>query len=144
MRQVSSANILLVEDNPGDAKLLMSLCQLEGFAGKFHWVTDGEAALNFLFRRTGHESVPRPDLVLLDLNLPRVHGREVLAEIQRDVAVRAIPVIVMSTSSNENDLRTSLALNASAFVTKPKDLSEYDVLVRRLIREDLPRALQRH
>ncbi|WP_216908648.1 response regulator [Nocardia noduli] len=117
--------ILLVEDDPGD-----ELMTLEAFADNthdstVHVVRDGEQALDFLFRRGEYSQAPRPDLVLLDLNLPKYSGRQVLARIRAEEDLADLPVIILTTSSSEDDIMSSYRLFANAYVTKPVDLDQF-------------------
>ncbi len=122
--------ILLVEDSPGDVRLTQEVLRDARIANELHVVGDGEKAMAFL-RRTGpHAGGPRPDLVLLDLNLPRKDGREVLAEMSEDEDLRTVPVIVLTTSAAEQDILRSYQLAANAYVTKPIDLDEFITVVR--------------
>lgn len=122
--------VLLVEDNPGDARLTREALREARAAVRLSVVSDGEEALAFLRRQGPHASAPQPDLVLLDLNLPRMTGREVLAAVRADPALRGLPVIVMTTSRAERDVRDCYELGASCYVVKPVDLDEFLRLVR--------------
>jgi chemotaxis family two-component system response regulator Rcp1 len=116
-------DILLVEDNPGDADLAREALSTGKLHNALHVVGDGEEAMAFL-RRTGkHAGAPRPDLVLLDLNLPRKDGREVLAEIKADPDLKRIPVVILTISKDEEDILKSYNLHADCFITKPLDLT---------------------
>jgi CheY-like chemotaxis protein len=122
--------ILLVEDNPGDVRLTQ-----ESFReGKMHvhlnLAADGEEALAVLRRTGAHAAAARPDLILLDLNLPRMSGREVLAEIKADEGLRRIPVVVLTSSREEQDVLASYDLNANCYITKPVDLEQFIRVVR--------------
>ncbi|MGA2724898.1 MAG: response regulator [Bryobacteraceae bacterium] len=118
-------DILLIEDNRGDARLAQEALRDGKFRIGFHHVWDGEEAMDFL-RRTGkHAGAPRPDLVLLDLNLPRLDGREVLAEIKADASLRSIPVVVLTTSSAEQDVFHSYDLHANCYITKPVTMVDF-------------------
>ncbi|WP_331766692.1 response regulator [Embleya sp. NBC_00896] len=123
--------VLLVEDDPGDVLLTR-----EAFEGKIgntlHVVGDGVEALDFLYRRGGHGDAPRPDLILLDLNLPRCDGREVLESIKSDPELRRIPVVVLTTSSAEEDILRSYDLHANAYITKPVDVDGFVAAIRRI------------
>jgi len=122
--------ILLVEDSPGDVRLTQEVLRDAKIANELHVVGDGETAMAFL-RQTGEYAVqPRPDLVLLDLNLPRKDGREVLAEMSEDDILHAVPVIVLTTSAAEQDILRSYQLSANAYITKPIDLNEFITVVR--------------
>jgi two-component system, chemotaxis family, response regulator Rcp1 len=119
-----------VEDSPGDVRLTQEVLREAKIANDLHVVGDGEQAMAFLRRKGSHTEAPRPDLVLLDLNLPRKDGREVLAEISDDDALRTIPVIVLTTSAAEQDILRSYQLSANAYITKPIDLNEFMSVVR--------------
>jgi two-component system, chemotaxis family, response regulator Rcp1 len=119
-----------VEDSPGDVRLTQEVLREAKIANDLHVVGDGEQAMAFLRRKGTHTEAPRPDLVLLDLNLPRKDGREVLAEISDDDALRTIPVIVLTTSAAEQDISRSYQLSANAYITKPIDLNEFMSVVR--------------
>ena len=114
--------ILLVEDNPGDVRLMREALKEGGFVKRLNIVKDGEQALAFLRRQSPYEGVALPALVLLDLNLPRKNGREVLAEIKSDRSLRHIPVFVVSTSTREEDITAAYDLHANCYIPKPIDL----------------------
>jgi two-component system, chemotaxis family, response regulator Rcp1 len=123
--------ILLVEDSPGDANLTREALRGARVANELVVVTDGEAAMDYLRRRGAYADVTGVDLVLLDLNLPKKDGREVLAEIKSDPALKRLPVIVLTTSSHERDVLASYDLHANAYVTKPVAFTEFiDALAR--------------
>jgi CheY-like chemotaxis protein len=117
--------ILLVEDNPGDVRLTREALRESGMRNHLSVARDGSEALAFLYRRGAYSGAPRPDLVLLDLNLPSTNGREVLAEIKRDDELKAIPVIVLTTSADHRDIADSYALHANAYVVKPVDFEAF-------------------
>ena len=118
-------DILLVEDNAGDARLAQEALRDGQFRNAFHHVWDGEEAMAFL-RRTGkYAAAPRPGLILLDLNLPRMNGSEVLAEIKRNDSLKSIPVVILTTSSAERDILRSYKLHANCYVTKPVTMVEF-------------------
>ncbi|HEY0972821.1 MAG TPA: response regulator [Gemmatimonadales bacterium] len=121
--------ILLVEDNRADAELTREALTESKVLSRLHVVRDGVQALAFLRREAGHEDAPRPDLILLDLNLPRKDGRTVLAEIKRDPALRLIPVVVLTSSEAEQDIARAYELNANCYVTKPVDLEQFLTIV---------------
>jgi DNA-binding response OmpR family regulator len=129
--------VLLVEDNPADATMLTTLFEMQGFDGALHWVKDGEEALDFLLRRGEHREAPTPHLVLLDLNLPRVPGLDVLRAVRKSPLAQDTRVVVLTTSSSEPDRKASAELGAAAFLTKPPDLDEYEKLVRRILDVEL-------
>jgi CheY-like chemotaxis protein len=122
--------ILLVEDSPGDVRLTQEVLRDAKIANDLYVVGDGEVAMAFLRREGEHADAPRPDLVLLDLNLPRKDGREVLVEISEDADLRTVPVIVLTTSAAEQDILRSYRLSANAYITKPIDLNEFITVVR--------------
>ena len=122
--------ILLVEDSPGDIRLTREVLRDAKIANELHIVGDGEEAMRFLRRQGAFDGVPRPDLILLDLNLPRKDGREVLAELKEDPDLHLIPVIVLTTSAAEQDVLRSYDLNAACYITKPIDLDEFISVVR--------------
>lgn len=122
--------ILLVEDNPGDARLAVEALKESKVHNNLHHVWDGVEAMRFLRRQEEHAGVPPPDLILLDLNLPRKDGREVLAEIKEDPGLKAVPVVVLTTSAAERDLVKSYDLHANAYVVKPIDLERFIEIVQ--------------
>jgi two-component system, chemotaxis family, response regulator Rcp1 len=125
-----AVEILLVEDNPGDVRLAregLSECKIRN---NLHVVDDGVKAMAFLRREGEYANVPRPDLVLLDLNLPRKDGREVLREVKDDVSLKTIPVVVLTTSKAEADILKSYSLHANCYVTKPLGLQQFLDVVR--------------
>ena len=122
--------ILLVEDNPGDARLAKEALKEAKVHNNLNVAKDGEEALEFLHRRGRHQEAPRPDLILLDLNLPRKDGREVLAEIKAHDSIKRIPVVVLTTSEAEEDVLKAYNLNANCYVTKPVDLDQFIKVVK--------------
>ncbi|QLG28210.1 response regulator [Halorarum halophilum] len=123
-------DILLVEDNPGDVRLTKEAFTGARINNTMHVVTDGEAALDFLHQRGEHESAPRPKLVLLDLNLPKVDGLEVLEAVKDDPDLTSIPVIILTSSEAEEDIVRSYELHTNAYLTKPINPDEFMELVR--------------
>ncbi len=119
------AKILLVEDNPGDVDLVREAIEHNKVCNELYVAVDGVEALAFLRRQEPFTDAPRPDLILLDLNLPRKDGREVLAEIKADEQLRRIPVVVLTTSKQEEDILKVYNLNANCYVTKPLDLDQF-------------------
>jgi len=117
--------ILLVEDNPGDVRLTKEALHEGKVYSNLHWAKDGVEALEFLRRGGAYREAPRPDIVLLDLNLPKKDGREVLASIKGDPQLKRIPVVILTTSSAEEDVYRSYNLNANCYVTKPVDLDKF-------------------
>ena len=126
--------ILLVEDNPGDHRLTKEALHEGKVYNNLHWVQDGVEALDFLKRRGKHAKAPRPDIILLDLNLPKKDGRQVLSEIKQDQSLRAIPVVILTTSAAEEDVLRSYDLHANCYVTKPVDLEKFIVVVQSIDR----------
>jgi CheY-like chemotaxis protein len=124
--------ILLVEDDPGDVLITTEALEQSKLANNLHTVENGEEAVSFLRREGSYADAVRPDLVLLDLNLPRRDGREVLAEIKDDPELRRIPVVVLTTSSAEEDVLRSYDLHANAYVTKPVDFDNFVKVVRQV------------
>ena len=120
-----SFEILLVEDDPGDAELVKIALREGKIVCHVNHVRDGVEAMAFLRREGRHERAPRPDLVLLDLNMPKKSGREVLKEIKSDEAYRSIPVVVLTTSDFERDIEGSYQLGANSFITKPVDVDQF-------------------
>jgi two-component system, chemotaxis family, response regulator Rcp1 len=127
---VKPIGILLVEDNPGDADLAREALDGSKFNNDLHVVDDGEKAMAFLRREGPYADMPRPDLILLDLNLPRKDGRQVLAEIKADDYLRRIPVVILTTSKAEEDVIKSYNLHANCYITKPIDLNQFLNVVR--------------
>jgi CheY-like chemotaxis protein len=122
--------ILLVEDNPGDVRLTVEALKEGKVRNRLHVAADGVEALAFLRREGKHAGAPRPDVVFLDLNLPRKDGRQVLAEIKADIDLRTIPVVVLTTSSSEQDILRSYDLHANCYITKPVDLEQFIAVVK--------------
>jgi CheY-like chemotaxis protein len=122
--------ILLVEDNLGDARLTREALKEGKVYSTLRWVKDGVEALDFLHRRGKHKGAPRPDIILLDLNLPKKDGREVLEEIKADKTLMRIPVVILTTSKAEEDVLRTYALHANCYVTKPVDLEQFIKVVK--------------
>ena len=125
-------DVLLVEDDPGDVYLIREAFAHNKIHNALHVVSDGVAALDFLRRRGAYPEAPRPDLVLLDLNLPLKDGREILAEIKADEDLRTIPIVVLTTSEADEDIARSYDLGANAYVTKPVDFDRFIEVVRKI------------
>ena len=130
MPNTEPIEILLVEDNPGDARLAQEALKESKVHNNLHHVVDGVEAMAFLRRQEEYAGVPPPDLILLDLNLPRKDGREVLAEVKEDPDLRLIPIVVLTTSEAERDLIRSYDLHANAYVVKPIDLDRFIEIVQ--------------
>jgi CheY-like chemotaxis protein len=124
--------VLLVEDDPGDVLMTREAFDDNKVANQLYVVNDGEAALEFLRKQGEYADMPTPDLVLLDLNLPRVDGRQVLAEVKADPLLRQIPIVVLTTSEAEEDVLRSYDLHANAYVTKPVDFERFIEIVRKI------------
>ena len=118
-------DILLVEDNPGDIDLVREGFGEEWFASRVHVVSDGVEAMRFVRREGRYADMPRPDLVILDLNLPRKDGRQVLEELKADTGLRAIPVVILTSSRAEDDVAGAYDRHANCYVTKPMDFDRY-------------------
>jgi CheY-like chemotaxis protein len=125
-------DVLLVEDDPGDALMTQEAFEHHKIRNQLHVVRDGIEALQFLRHEEPYEDAPRPGLILLDLNLPKMDGREVLAEIKADETLRPIPVVVLTTSEAEEDILRSYNLHANAYVTKPVDFDRFIEVVRQI------------
>lgn len=125
-------DVLLVEDDPGDTLMIREAFEHNKVRNSLTCVTDGVEAMRYLHREGDYADAPRPDLVLLDLNLPRKDGREVLAEIKDDEDLRSIPVVVLTTSQAEEDVLRSYQLHANAYVTKPVDFDRFIAVVRQI------------
>jgi two-component system, chemotaxis family, response regulator Rcp1 len=124
--------ILLVEDNPGDIRLTQEAFKDVKLRNTLHVVRDGVEAMRFLRREGEYANVPRPDIILLDLNLPRKDGREVLEEIKQDDVLKRIPVVVLTTSNDESDILASYNLHANCYITKPVDLNRFIQIVKNI------------
>lgn len=126
----STVEILLVDDSTGDVRLAQEALKDAKVVNKIHVASDGVEALAFLRREGQYTDAPRPDLILLDLNMPRMDGREVLVEIKKDPSLRRIPVVVLTTSDAEQDVLKTYDLHANCYVTKPIDLEQFITVVR--------------
>lgn len=125
-----SLHVLLVEDNEGDVRLIKEAFSESKIDKKFAVAKDGEEALNYLYKRGDYANTQRPDIILLDINLPRKNGFEVLEKIKSDPDLKRIPVIMLSSSSSEDHVTKSYDLNANCYVTKPVDFDEYTEAVK--------------
>lgn len=123
-------HILLVEDNEGDIVLTLEALQEGKLCNRISTVRDGEQALDFLYRRGNYVDAETPDLILLDINLPRIDGKEVLKVIKHDPDLRSIPVVVLTTSESENDIHESYRNHANCYITKPVDLDKFMEVVK--------------
>jgi two-component system, chemotaxis family, response regulator Rcp1 len=124
--------ILLVEDNPADVVLTRDALAASKIANTVHIVEDGVEAMAFLRRQGAYADRPRPDIVLLDLNLPRKNGLEVLAEMKADEELKVIPVVILTVSSDEDDILGAYGLHANCYITKPVGLRQFEEIVRRI------------
>lgn len=124
-RHVKPVEILLVEDNPADVRLIQEAFRDAKIVNAFHVVWDGEEALEFLRREGRHKAAAKVELILLDLNLPKKDGREVLAEIKKDSELKRIPVVVLTTSDDERDVFKAYDLHVNAYIKKPVDLEQF-------------------
>ena len=125
-------DVLLIEDDPGDELITREAFEHNKIKNTLHVARDGEEGLDFLYRRGPYEGAPRPDLVLLDPNLPKYDGRQLLETIKSDPDLSLIPVVVLTTSSAEEDILRSYKLHANAYVTKPVDLDQFMNAVRQI------------
>ena len=129
---VEIIDVLLVEDDPGDVLLIREAFEDNKVRNRLHVVSDGVEAIDFLRKQGAHADAPTPDLILLDLNLPRMDGREVLQALKQDESLRSIPVVVLTTSESEEDVLRSYSLHANAYVTKPVDFERFIDVVRQI------------
>jgi CheY-like chemotaxis protein len=130
--ELAPIDILLVEDDPGDVLMTREAFEHHKIRNNLHVASDGVEALRFVRREAPFEDAPRPGLILLDLNLPRMDGREVLAELKANPDLRSIPVVVLTTSEAEEDIVHSYDLHANAYVTKPVDFDRFIEVVRQI------------
>ncbi len=127
---MTEINILMMEDSPDDLDLTIEALKDAKVRNTLHHVEDGVKGLQFLRREGEYADAPRPDVILLDLNMPRKNGREVLAEIKADANLRTIPVVILTTSETDEDILAAYNLNANAYVTKPVDFEQFIKVVR--------------
>jgi CheY-like chemotaxis protein len=127
-----NVEVLLVEDDAGDELMTREAFEDNKIGNRLHVARDGEEALDFLYQRGDHSQAPKVDLVLLDLNLPKYDGRQVLEQIRSDPELTHTPVVVLTTSSNEEDVLRSYKLHANAYVTKPVDMYQFVAAVRQI------------
>jgi chemotaxis family two-component system response regulator Rcp1 len=138
--------VLLVEDSPGDVRLTKEAFEAANVAVHLNVAADGVEAMAFLRREGIHANAPRPDLTLLDLNMPRMDGRQVLAEIKKDEKLKTLPIVILTTSDSEGDIVKSYQLHANCYLCKPVQLSEFESLVKSindfwLMRAKLPQVM---
>lgn len=131
-RIVETIDILLVEDNLGDVRLTKEALKDAKVLNEVYVVQDGVEAMQFLHKKGSFSSVPQPDLILLDLNLPKKDGREVLAEIKQDPKLKHIPVVILTTSKADEDIIKTYNLHANAYITKPVDLNRFIEIIHTL------------
>jgi two-component system response regulator len=131
-RALGTIKILIVEDNPGDARLIREAFNEGKILNTSYVVKDGVEAMDFLHKQGEFSTAPRPDLILLDLNLPKKDGREVLFEIKTDKKLKNIPVIILTTSQAEEDIAKSYDLNANCYITKPLDFGQFMKMIQSL------------
>ncbi|MUL77087.1 response regulator [Mycolicibacterium sp. CBMA 226] len=131
-RNDRAIDILLVEDDPGDELITREAFEENKIKNVVHVARDGEEGLDFLYRRGAYADAPRPDLILLDLNLPKYDGRQLLEKIKSDADLCDIPIVVLTTSSAQEDVLRSYKLHANAYVTKPVDLDQFMHAVRQI------------
>jgi len=124
--------VLLIEDDPGDELMTREAFEENKIGNTLHVARDGEEALDFLYRRGAHADAPSIDLILLDLNLPKYDGRQVLEQIKSDPDLTHVPVVILTTSSSEEDILHSYKLHANAYVTKPVDVNQFISAVRQI------------
>ena len=127
---VGAIDILLVEDNPGDVRLIKEVLNNTNNRNMLHVVEDGVEAMNFLRREGKYKEAVRPDVILLDLNLPRKSGLEVLEEIKADTELNRIPVLILTTSGDDEEVLKSYSLHANCFVTKPTGLNQFNEVIK--------------
>ena len=127
---IRSIDILVVEDNAGDARLIREVLNDNKIFSSLFMVNDGVEAMDFLRNRGKYKKAPKPDLIILDLNLPRKDGREVLAEIKTDEVLKHIPIVIMTISQAEEDILKSYNLHANCYITKPIDLNQFVKVVK--------------
>ncbi|BFM08703.1 response regulator [Halioxenophilus aromaticivorans] len=126
------AEVLLVEDNPADIEMTMRAFEKARFRNKIHSVRDGDEALDFLYKRGGYEDAVTPDIILLDLNMPKTDGKEVLADIKAHTELKRIPVIIMTSSESDQDVLQSYDLHANCYIVKPVDARKFFDIVNRV------------
>ena len=129
-KNIRPVNVLLVEDNPGDVRLTQEAFKEAKMSIKLDVTMDGAEAIKFLFREGKYKDAQRPDIILLDLNLPKKDGKEVLAKIKADEELKSIPVVVLTTSTSEADIHKAYDLHANCYITKPVDFNKFIEVVK--------------
>lgn len=124
--------ILVVEDARSHLDLMLEVLEPESAQYKLYAVTNGEAALDFLYQRHSYSNAPRPDLIICDLHLPRINGHEILAQIKKDPQLKFIPVIIFTSSNSPADIHSSYQLNANCHITKPMDVEEFMAVIKQI------------
>ncbi|HEX7746698.1 MAG TPA: response regulator [Micromonosporaceae bacterium] len=132
MGTTEPVRILVVDDDPADVLMIEEALEQSGVEKTVEVVGDGQEAMEFLRRSGRHGAARRPDMILLDLNMPRMDGRQVLGEVKADPDLRTIPIVVLTTSNADTDILSSYTLQANAYVTKPMDLDEFNTVVRHI------------
>jgi CheY-like chemotaxis protein len=132
MTSAQPIDVLLIEDDAGDEMITREAFQQNKIANTLHVARDGAEGLDFLYRRGEHHNAPRPDLILLDLNLPKFDGRQILEILKNDPTLHHIPIVVLTTSSAQEDILRSYKLHANAYITKPVDFDQYLKVVRQI------------
>ncbi len=122
--------ILLIEDNPVDVRMTREAFEEYRIANHFHAVSDGQSGMDFLYRRGKYKDAPRPDLIILDLNLPKKHGSEILNEVKADPKLCSIPIVILTTSSLDSEITRSYCHSASAFITKPIEFDDFGAMMK--------------
>lgn len=130
--EIRAIEILMVEDNPGHVRLTQEALKGGKVWNRVHVASDGAQALDFVRRKAPFQDVPRPDLILLDLNLPKISGRDVLATLKSDPDLHTIPVVILTTSKAEEDILRAYKLNANCYITKPVDFVQFTRVVQAL------------
>lgn len=130
MTAYRAIEILLVEDNPGDVRLTQEALEENKICNKLHVARDGVEAMKFLRKMNGYKDAPRPDLILLDLNMPKKDGREVLAEVKADEKLRSIPVVILTTSDADDDVAKAYQMYANCYIRKPIDLNRFIEVIK--------------
>lgn len=128
--QLRPIEILLVEDNPADVRLTLETLRQDKIYFNHHVASDGQEALDFLYKRGKFSDAVRPDLILLDLNLPKIDGKEVLKQVKSDETLKVIPVVILTVSKADEDILKTYKLHANCFITKPVDLAQFTKVAR--------------